>query len=82
MPSWVMANTSPPIIRLPTRDSTAGLASTVKERVLLPLPFPPEEISIQLAVLEADQLQPSGDVMLTVPLPPSESNETLVEDRE
>ena len=82
MPSWVMVKTSPPIVRLPTRKLTVGLASTVKETVLLPLPVLPEEILIQLEMLEADQLQPSGDVMLTLPLPPSELNEELVEDRE
>ena len=77
-----MLKTSLPIVRLPTRGSTAGLASTEKERVLLPLPLTPEEISIQPALLEAVQLQPSGDVRLTLPLPPSESNEALAEDRE
>ena len=36
---------------------------------------------IQPALLEAVQLQPLGEVMLTLPLAPSESNDAVLADR-
>ena len=48
----------------------------------LPLPLPPAVIVIQPALLEAVQVQPVGEVMLTLPLAPSESKDALPEERE
>ena len=54
----------------------------MNERAPLPLPLVPAVIVIQASLLDADQLQTSGAVMLPVLLPPSDSKEALVGDRE
>lgn len=67
---------------VPDRDSIVVLGTTVNERAPLPLPLVPAVIVIQASLLDADQLQTSGAVMLPVLLPPSDSKEALVGDRE
>ena len=50
--------------------------------VPLPLPLLPEDMVIQVALLEAVQEQPVGAVTLTLPVPVAELTVALVEERE
>ena len=45
-----------------------------------PLPLALAVIGIQLSLLDAVQSQPAGDVRSTLPLPPSESKDALLDD--
>ena len=48
----------------------------------MPLPLLPEDMVIQVALLEAVQEQPVGAVTLTFPVPALEPKVALVEERE
>ena len=81
-PSWVITKASPPTMMEPDRDWILGLATTVTVTLPSPLPLAPGPIVIQSSLLEADHSQPSGEVMPTLLLPPSDPIEALPGERE
>ena len=57
-------------------------AETLKESPPSPLPLAPLLIVTQLSPPEADHSQPSGELTLTLLLPPSAPNEAALVERE
>ncbi len=72
----------PATVRVPVLEEVVVLAVTEKAVEPLPLPLLPEDMVIQVALLEAVQEQPVGAVIPTLPVPPLEPEVALVEERE
>ena len=70
----------PAMVNVPWRLVLALFAVTEYVTVPLPLPFLPDKILIQLALLAAVQLQPVCAVRATLPVPPVETNDWPVEE--
>ena len=70
-----MVKVRPAIVSVPLMLLTPLLALTEKLTVPLPLPFAPPVTCDHPWLLTAVQLQPTGAVTLTLPVPPEELNE-------
>ena len=82
IPDWFTVKVCPATVRVPVLDEVVVLAATEKAVVPLPLPLLPEDMVIQVALLEAVQEQPVGAVTLTFPVPAPELTVALVDERE
>ena len=82
IPDWFTVKVCPATVRVPVLDEVVVLAATEKAVEPLPLPLLPEDMVIQLALLEADQEQPAGAVTPILAVPPLELEVALVEERE
>ena len=67
------------MVMVPVRWLVSVLADTEYFTVPFPLPLLPEVIVIQLTLLVAVQLHPLDVITLTLPLPPLEAKDLLVE---
>ncbi len=65
------------MVRVPERGLVLGLTAT--EYPAVPLPEPVLDVVIHVTLLEAVQAQPTAAVTLTLPGPPLESKEALLE---
>jgi hypothetical protein len=63
-------NVRPPIVNVPDRPGPL-FAATVNATLPFPVPFAPDVIDSQLALLVAVQPQPLPAITLTEPLPPA-----------
>ena len=72
-PLCVIVMVTPATMSVPVRAASLS-GATENAAVPLPLPFAPEVIVIQVAVVEAVQLQESVEVTATDPVPPLLSN--------
>ena len=70
IPACVTVNVCPATVNVPLRCDVEVLACTEYPTVPFPLPLPPDVMLIQLALLDATQPHPVGDVTDTEYEPP------------
>jgi hypothetical protein len=73
-PASVTVKAFPAIVRVADLDSVPGLAMTLNEMVLDPVPVVLLVIVTHAALLDAVQLQPDDVVSATLPVPPPTGN--------
>ena len=83
VPACATLNVRPAIVRVPVRGADDVLAETRYVTAPLPVLFgpAPELMEIHDALLAAVHTHPVGIVTLAIPLPPTASKESVVDDR-
>jgi hypothetical protein len=71
-------NVFPPIVSVPLRAVVDGFAVALNATDPLPLPDAPDVIVSHVALLVLVQVQPAGDVTVTVPVPPVDATDCEV----
>jgi hypothetical protein len=78
----VTVTVCPPIVIVPVRVLAVLFAATVNETVPVPLPFAPEVITMNAALLAAVHAQPASVVTVRLPAPPPDGNDWLAGETE